>query len=353
MTAQFEKDEYEDQTNYDSTATSSSENPHQTSNQINKTTTDTPPMKPELLKVDCEILGDHGAHWQILTDSVSETVPKWLELSIDDAVMPRGLSNTEHHANDTNTHWLIAGPDGVVQAAQILDITDGRPTALRSAYPFLNSQHATTVQVSRVLHCEHSLESVLTLETADGSTLYAFDALYPVNQNQYLAQVNYRAYLGAFAYELEHVGANETIIVDDPAAVRHHRALNEILADNGGVAPDDLQEKLAAWQPKTPDDEAPVTLDLSNMVAYLFGENFGQEDEAWFQGEVLGVQPLNFIDQTGQLLDVVILREPDAAPVVIQIAYFPRGEAISVKAGEFIRGNIWLQAAIYAAVPVK
>ncbi|HEY4713436.1 MAG TPA: hypothetical protein VIH30_04250, partial [Aquirhabdus sp.] len=62
--------------------------------QINNSTTETPAMKPELLKVDCEILGDHGAHWQILTESVSETVPKWLELSIDDAVMPRGLSNT-------------------------------------------------------------------------------------------------------------------------------------------------------------------------------------------------------------------------------------------------------------------
>lgn len=347
MTEQFDGNNY--QVINESTHTHPSSNHEQTSN----STTDTPAMKPELLKVDCEILGDHGAHWQILTDSVSETVPKWLELSIDDAVMPRGLSNTEHHANDTDTHWLIAGPDGVVQAAQILDITNGRPTALRSAYPFLNSQHATTVQVSRVLHCEHSLESVLTLETADGSTLYAFDALYPVNQHHYLAQVNYRAYLGAFAYEIEHVGANETIIVDDPAAVRHHRALNEILADNDGVAPDDLQEKLGAWQPKTPDDEAPVTLDLSNMVAYLFGENFGQEDEAWFQGEVLGIQPLHFMDQVGQLLDVVILREPDAVPVVIQIAHFPRGKAIQVKAGEFIRGNIWLQAAIYATAPAK
>jgi hypothetical protein len=304
-------------------------------------------MKPELLKVDCEILGDHGVHWQILTDDVSTTVPKWLENSIDDAVMPRGLDNSDQNNDSTATHWLIAGPEGVVQVAQILDVTEGRPTGLRSAYPFLNSKRSTSVQVSRVLHCEHSLESVLTLETSDGSTLYAFDALYTVNQHQYIAKVNYNAYLGAFAYEIEHVGAGETIVVDDPAAVRHHRALNDILANNDGVAPNDLQEQLAAWQPKTPDDEAPVTLDLSNMVAYLFGENFGQEDEAWFQGEVLGAQPLTFIDQNGQLLDVVILREPDAQPVVIQIAYFPRGEAISVKAGEFIRGNIWLQAAIY------
>ncbi|MDE2420021.1 MAG: hypothetical protein KGO49_02420 [Gammaproteobacteria bacterium] len=308
-------------------------------------------MKPELLKVDCDILGDHGVHWQILTDSISTTVPKWLEQSIDDAVMPRGLDHIDHNTDDNAAHWLIAGPEGVVQVAQILDVTNGRPSALRTAYPLLNSQRATTVQVSRVLHCEHSLESVLTLETADGSTLYAFDALYTVNQHHYHANVNYSAYLGAFAYEIEHVGADETIVVDDPAAVRHHRALNDILAKNNGVAPNNLQEQLDAWQPKTPDDEAPVTLDLSNMVAYLFGENFGQEDEAWFQGEVLGAQPLPFMSESGQLLDVVILREPDAAPVVIQIAYFPRGEAKAVKVGEFIRGNIWLQAAIYNTAP--
>ena len=310
-------------------------------------------MKPELLKVDCDILGDHGVHWQILTDSVSATVPKWLEQSIDDAVMPRGLADIDHNNDDTAAHWLIAGPEGIVQVAQILDVTDGRPTALRSAFPLINSKRATTVRISRVLHCEHSLESVLTLETADGSTLYAFDALYTVNQHHYHANVNYSAFLGAFAYEIEHVGADETIVVDDPAAIRHHRALNDILAKNNGVAPNNLQEQLDAWQPKTPDDEAPVTLDLSNMVAYLFGENFGQEDEAWFQGEVLGVQPLQFISESGQLLDVVILREPDAAPVVIQIAYFPRGEAKAVKAGEFIRGNIWLQAAIYNTAPQK
>ncbi len=304
-------------------------------------------MKPELLKVDCEILGDHGVHWQILTDDASTVVPEWLEQSIDDAIMPRGLDRASQGNGDQDSHWLIAGPEGVVQVTQILDITDGRPSALRSAYPFLNSKRATDVCVSRVLHCEHSMESVLTLETSDGSTLYAFDALYCVNQHHYDANVKYQAFLGAFVYEIEHVGAEETIVVDDPATVRHHRALNDILANNNGKAPDDLQEKLAVWQAKTADDEAPVTLDLSTMVAYLFGENFGQEDEAWFQGEVLGIQPLEFMSETGQLMDVVILREPEAAPVVIQIAYFPRGDAKAVNVGEFIRGNIWLQVAIY------
>ncbi len=61
--------------------------------------------------------------------------------------------------------------------------------------------------------------------------------------------------------------------------------LNDILAANNGVAPANLQEQIDAWQPKSEDDKAPVTVDFSKMVAYLYGENIGQEDEAWFSGQ--------------------------------------------------------------------
>ncbi|MBD0095870.1 hypothetical protein IAF33_19035, partial [Acinetobacter baumannii] len=42
-----------------------------------------------------------------------------------------------------------------------------------------------------------------------------------------------------------------------------------------------LQELINEWQPKTKEDQEPVTVDFSKMVAYLYGENLGQEDEAW------------------------------------------------------------------------
>jgi hypothetical protein len=41
-------------------------------------------------------------------------------------------------------------------------------------------------------------------------------------------------------------------------------------------------------EPKTPEDKEPVTVDFSKMVAYLYGETMGQEDEAWFQGNIVG-----------------------------------------------------------------
>lgn len=70
---------------------------------------------------------------------------------------------------------------------------------------------------------------------------------------------------------------HEHLVVDDPASIKHHRALNAILAENNGVAPDNLQEQIDAWEPKSEEDKEPVTVDFSKMVAYLYGETMGQK----------------------------------------------------------------------------
>lgn len=54
----------------------------------------------------------------------------------------------------------------------------------------------------------------------------------------------------AWAYELESVPAGETIVVDDPASIKHHRALNTILTEHNGIAPENLQELINEWQTK-------------------------------------------------------------------------------------------------------
>jgi hypothetical protein len=46
---------------------------------------------------------------------------------------------------------------------------------------------------------------------------------------------------------------------------------------------------------KTPEDQEPVTVDFSKMVAYLYGETLGQEDEAWFQGNIVGKTTMQFM----------------------------------------------------------
>ena len=69
--------------------------------------------------------------------------------------------------------------------------------------------------------------------------------------------------LNAWAYELETVSDHEHLVVDDPASIKHHRALNAILAGNNGIAPDNLQEQIDAWQPQSEEDKEPVTVDFS------------------------------------------------------------------------------------------
>lgn len=48
------------------------------------------------------------------------------------------------------------------------------------------------------------------------------------------------------------------------------------------------------------------------------------------------------------LFDVVILKEPDATPLVVRIAAMADETTQAIKVNDFIQANIWLQAAIYA-----
>ena len=220
---------------------------------------------------------------------------------------------------------------------------------MRNAYPCIDSSHWRAVTIGRILQCEERGEAILSLETEDGINIHAFDTLYAINRDLYCANTVYQASLSAFAYHLEKVGENEKMRVEDPAAIRHHRALNTILAANDGVAPPDLQAQLDAWTASGPDDEAPVTLDLSKMAAYLFGEHFGQEDEAWCQGEVIGKKIIDFVGGPITVLDVVILREDPEQPLVISLACSEHAlDGLNVTVGDFVRGNVWMQTEIHA-----
>lgn len=152
--------------------------------------------------------------------------------------------------------------------------------------------------------------------------------------------------LNGWAYELEAVADHEHLVVDDPASIKHHRALNDILAANNGVAPDNLQEQIDAWQPQSEEDKEPVTVDFSKMVAYLYGETMGQEDEAWFQGNIVGKTTMQFMDQDYTLYDVTLIHEEDQPATLIRIA--TRNDQFkNFQIGQYIRGNLWIQANIY------
>ena len=308
---------------------------------------------PEILHVDQNALGGHGAHWQLLTAQPDSDVPAWLQDALSDSHLPYGL-NTDSDTLPQDI-WLINGTTQTIQISQLIEVNEQQqPVHLISAFPVISSPYIVHGRISRIICCRDAMQAVLNITTTDGTTIYAFDNLYAVNQHQYNKDQIYHIELGGFAYNVQKVSAGETIVVDDPAAIKHHRALNEILANNAGIAPDDLQDQISNWQAKCDDDKAPVTLDLSTMVAYLYGEHIGQEDEAWFQGEILGLSHTTFMQQDIQLIDVSIMREDGLQPVVIRLAYSTisaqenNNSATNFKVGDYIRGNIWLQANIYA-----
>lgn len=299
--------------------------------------------RPETITIEDTHFGSHVEHWGLLTEDPTTTVPKWLGFALNSPVMPMGLC-TQESQMDTEK-WLIYGPNASnIQFAQVVSVENDKPKALKTAFPLFESPYKTKVKIDRVICSQSNTQAVLQLRLGQSATVYAFDSLYTVNHNQYQKDQSYDAYLNAWAYNLEQVNEHEQIVVDDPASIKHHRALNDILAQHDGVAPANLQDLIDAWQPKTEDDKAPVTVDFSKMVAYLYGENLGQEDEAWFQGKIVGKTQTQFMDATYTFYDVTLLLEDNAEATLVRI--ISKDEQFEI--GQYIRGNIWIQASIYA-----
>ena len=301
---------------------------------------------PETIKIQDQNFGNHVEHWNLLTDTPETDVPKWLGLALDAPVMPMGLCEDEQEMDQS--FWLIQGPSGeAISINQIIAVEDQKPRTLKTAFPSFESPYKYEANIERIITCNSATQAVLRLSLNKNTVIYAFDNLFSVNNCQYDQNQTYQVQFNAWAYELEAVAENEKIIVDDPASIKHHRALNDILAANNGIAPANLQEQIDAWEPKSDDDKEPVTVDFSKMVAYLYGEKIGQEDEAWFQGNIVGKTSMQFMEQDYTLLDVALIHEDNQPATLIRIAT-KNPEYSNFNIGQYIRGNIWIQANIYA-----
>lgn len=301
---------------------------------------------PEIITIDDQNFGSHVEHWNLLTDNPAQDVPKWLGLALNAPIMPMGLCQTEQDM-DAGC-WLIQGPSqAAVQLTQVIAVEDNKPKAVKTAFPSFNSPYKVSAVVERIIRGQSNTQAVLRLNLGNNSIVYAYDSLYSVNHAQYEKDQTYIAHLNAWAYELEAVAEHEQLVVDDPASIKHHRALNDILAANNGIAPANLQEQIDAWEPKSDDDKEPVTVDFSKMVAYLYGEKIGQEDEAWFQGNIIGKTSMQFMEQDYTLLDVALIHEDNQPATLIRITT-KNPEYANFNIGQYIRGNIWIQANIYS-----
>ncbi|VEG13826.1 hypothetical protein [Moraxella cuniculi] len=306
-------------------------------------THETAPIKVDL---PCDKNAGHGDHWAILTDNISHDVPNWLQQMLETATLPQGLSAQ----NSSSNNKLLLASNDPCHIKQILSIKDGKPEAFINAFPAINSPYGVSCQIERVIRCDTTGDAILCLKTADGSLIYAFDQLYAVNRHHYRTPKKYFVNFGAWAYQITPSRQDESILVEDEQAIRHHRAFHDIVADHQGKIPDNIDELIRNWQPKDAKADEPlqpVEINLGHMCAYLYGETFGQEDEAWCQGQVLGKSSTTFFGKAITLFDVVILREPDADPFVVRIATPSCATTDSIQVHDYIQANIWLQAAIY------
>lgn len=302
--------------------------------------------RPEIIRIEDQNFGSHVEHWNLLTDDPNNDVPKWLGLALNAPIMPMGICEQESDM-DSST-WLIQGPSAApVQLAQVIAVEDNKPKAVKTAFPIFESPYTLDAKIERIITCTSNTQAVLQLQVSPNSVVYAFDNLYSVNHAHYEKDQKYKVQLNAWAYSLEKVSDQEQIIVDDPASIKHHRALNEILSENNGIPPENLQQLIDAWEPKNDFDKEPVTVDFSKMVAYLYGETLGQEDEAWFQGKVVGKTEMQFMQQFYTLYDVTLILDENQPATLIRIA--TKDDLFkNFEIGQYIRGNLWIQANIYA-----
>ena len=78
----------------------------------------------------------------------------------------------------------------------------------------------------------------------------------------------------------------------------------------------------------------------------------GQEDEAWFQGNIVGKTTMQFMQDEYTLYDVTLVLEDDLPAILIRIA--TKNDLYkNFNIGEYIRGNLWIQANIYAKTGIK
>lgn len=301
---------------------------------------------PQLLIIDEQSFSqNHAEHWQLLSNN-QQQVMQWLHIALDSPISPMGLCPNEQGMN--KNFWFIQGPKQAqdIQCNQILCVKDNKPYQLKHAFPSLNSPYAFPVTIKQITTSESHSQAILCLALADDCVIYAFDNYYSINQDFYQQNQKYKAHFSAWAYQLELVPEHETITIDDPEAIRHHRALNDILAEHQGQTPDNLQDLLQDWQPKSEEDKQPIQIDISKTTAYLYGDHVGQEDEAWLQGKIVGKMHSQFMNETYTLYDVVFIDEQDSEKILLRLAT-KNPDYAHFNIGQFIRGDIWLQVNIY------
>lgn len=284
---------------------------------------------------------NHAEHW-VFVPHQAQDISKYIHTALDTPISPMGLCPSETEMN-TN-FWLIQGPASSedILCTQVHSVKNNKPLQLKHAFPSFCSPYAFTARIKHIL-TEASYSQAILCLTVHQTEIYAFDTLYVVNQDFYRVEQDYQVYFNAWAYQLESITADETVLIDEPDAIRHHLALNAILEEHHGETPNNLQELINQWQPQSPNDLQPIHINISKTIAYLYGDVLGQEDEAWFQGKIIGKTNTSFFGYKLSMYDVIFVQEEEQSSIIMRVA----SQQHEFEIGHYIRGDIWLQVNIF------
>ena len=157
----------------------------------------------------------------------------------------------------------------------------------------------------------------------------------------------------ALAYHIKPSNQEETIVIEDQEAIRHHRAFNDIVAKKMAV------KSLMILMKKSVNGNQ-QTMNLVSrlhLLRLIWGicvliytvKPLVKKMKLGVKGRFWANQAQNFFGKPMTLFDVVILREPDADPFVVRIAAVSTEQTDAIQVHDYIQANIWLQAAIYEA----
>lgn len=278
----------------------------------------------------------HEAHWRALIGDQPPT--EWLHQALNEV---KAQSPTEP------AKFCLLSNQQAISTQLVFELSDqAEPSRLVFAVPAIESPHRYQSQLLKIWGTPSAEQSLLELDLGGDIKIFAYNLDHLRMKVDWNQLENLEVTLSGLALDLECSEEGQLLHIRDAKSIEQHRALIELLLQNEEQLPSDSRDQIKALIDDGKLPKEPITLSLDQMCAYLYSDELGQQDEAWCRGEVVGKQLVTIFSKNFLLLDIVVLREPDTLPVVIRIAVNEDLAPKPLKVGDFVQGNIWLQASI-------
>ena len=282
----------------------------------------------------------HAAHWEALlgTQAGDSEPTAWIHQALDE-VSAQSPTNS--------ARFCLLSNHREISTQLVFELSDqAEPNRLAFAVPAIRSPHRYKAQLLKVWKSALAEQSLLELDLGADIKVFAYHLDHLRLNLDWSQTEKLEVSLSGLALDIEASDKGQLLHIRDAKSIQQHRALIELLLQNEANLPSDSRAQIKALIEEGKLPKEPITLSLDQMCAYLYSEELGQQDEAWCRGEVIGKQLVTIFSKNFLLLDVVVLREPDTLPVVIRVAVNEDLAPKPLKIGDFVQGNIWLQASV-------